>query len=269
MGEFMSSSSFRVATALGAATLVFSTPATAQANGWKTLTGYPNCVMQYGPKGNRINIRNKKQVGARINVDLPSKAVRQPKGRYRGTAVFNGGATFIADDAVISELFGGQFSSMNFSNPDFMRLMKSKSSVTFRIGRDTWGPYSLKGSSKVATDFMRCAGIALQPNSVAKGNGKTGVDPQRAVGRGVTREVEQMIDTAIYRDSRSWAFNRYSAGSVRDASITEVAGSSDFTVRAYYTYNRNRTGFVDVYFIRGKIDCLRFHDNRMNCKPAR
>lgn len=265
----MSSIEYRVAIALGAATLAFSTPAPAQANTWKTVTGYPNCVMQYGTGPGSINIRASKNNARNVNVGISIDSSRQRKGIYRGTAIFVGGTDFVSDEALISELFGKPVTSLNFSNPDFIRSIKSKSAVTFSIGNESWGPYSLKGSSKVATEFMQCAGISVQPASTSNGKGDGSYDHRRAIGKRIGSEGIQMIDTAIYRDSRTWAFNRYNAGSVRDAIITEAAGRYDYTVRAYYTYNNNRRGFVDVYFIRGKIDCLRFHDNQMTCKPAR
>ena len=258
----------RLAIALGTATLAFSAPGSAQANTWKTVTGYPNCVMQFGSGPGSIDLVAKKNNAQNVSVRVSIDSSRQRKSMYRGSATFNGATSFVADEAFISEVFGKPATSLSFSNPDFIRAMKSKSTVTFRIGSESWGPYSLKGSSKVAADFMQCAGIAVEPVLAAQGNNNSTYDHKRAIGKGLNSDAIQMIDTAIYRDSRTWMFNRYNAGTVRDATITEAVGRYDYTVRAYYTYNRNRRGFVDVYFINGKIDCLRFHDNPMVCKPA-
>jgi hypothetical protein len=84
-----------------------------------------------------------------------------------------------------------------------------------------------------------------------------------APDQALTRRLEAIVAA----DSIGWRSNRYLAGSMRNARVTEGNfASGTFSVRGDYTYNEDSSGWVIAKFVGGQLSCLQYHDIGATCR---
>ncbi len=88
---------------------------------------------------------------------------------------------------------------------------------------------------------------------------------------------DKLIDRIVQEDSRVWVVDRYIAGSTHNSHILEFTRSQDRVV-VYSDFRyvdslggnaRNNSiddGWVKTVFVKGKLDCLEYHDGFGVCK---
>jgi hypothetical protein len=77
----------------------------------------------------------------------------------------------------------------------------------------------------------------------------------------------QMLDRMVSEDSRSWAVNRYRAGSIRNVTIS--GSGSDGTIRANFDYaSGSESGWVEARVQNNKVSCVRYWDFPNQCRPV-
>lgn len=74
-----------------------------------------------------------------------------------------------------------------------------------------------------------------------------------------TTAQAQMVEGAVRQDSGAWAWNRYDTGSVTNVRIADRDGGTT-TLRAEYTYNGGRAGWVLAEVRNGQVECLGYWD---------
>lgn len=85
-------------------------------------------------------------------------------------------------------------------------------------------------------------------------------------GPTLTRRLDALVQT----DSRGWAFNRYSSGSMRNVKIVSGrAGSGTYVMRGEYTYNGGQAGWVMAEMNGQNLSCIQFWDAVMGCRGLR
>lgn len=85
-------------------------------------------------------------------------------------------------------------------------------------------------------------------------------------GAALTRKFDELVQI----DSRGWAFNRYSAGSMRNVKIVSgKAGSGTYVMRGEYTYNGNQSGWVMAEMNGQNLSCIQFWDSMIGCRGLR
>ena len=85
-------------------------------------------------------------------------------------------------------------------------------------------------------------------------------------GPALTRRLDGFVQT----DSRGWAFNRYDPSSIANVKIIEgSAGSGNFVMQGYYSYNGGSRGWVMAKMSGGKLECIQFWDSVIGCRGLR
>ncbi|ANU07770.1 hypothetical protein A6F65_01466 [Paraurantiacibacter namhicola] len=152
--------------------------------------------------------------------------------------------------------------------------LASGASYRVTIGGRVMGDFPLTGSAKAIEGLRQCAGLpggkatgsrtgVMNPNSSSRSAPPRMTQPETA-----STSTAKQIDRLIFRDSRRWMFNRYKAGGVHETTVTERVDGENYTIRAYYWYNGRQRGYVDVFVIDGRFDCMRYHDNPTVCVPV-
>ncbi|OLF71816.1 hypothetical protein AWH62_11820 [Maricaulis sp. W15] len=111
--------------------------------------------------------------------------------------------------------------------------------------------------------------IACAPTDaqVKPGQNQTAGTSQTAANDGA--QVAQLLNDVVARDSRSWLFNRYDNGSMRNARIlSHTPNSGDAVIQGDYTYNGGRGGWVRVTFTNNQVRCVTYHDFPGTCRPV-
>lgn len=174
---------------------------------------------------------------------------------YSGSAQFDDGSSYVASAADASTgIFGVKQYRWEFTDRSIIFDLIRKNSISLNLDGVIYGPYSLSGSRNPAIEFVDCAG--LRPEEVTASNAQYRL----------TSDHLQLIEEKLWQDSRGWILNRYIAGSIFQWEIREVSDVENFVARVYYKFNRNQTGFVDVNFVDGAVNCFRYHDRPFECK---
>ncbi|MDO8606151.1 MAG: hypothetical protein Q7R40_06425 [Phaeospirillum sp.] len=84
-------------------------------------------------------------------------------------------------------------------------------------------------------------------------------------------QAETILSKAVADDATNWAFNTYDSGSLTFAKVkSRHADNSMAVVRAYYTFNHGRKGWVEgTFYAGGGLQCITFHDKADTCRSAR
>ncbi|HEY5723924.1 MAG TPA: hypothetical protein VIT45_16565 [Allosphingosinicella sp.] len=87
-----------------------------------------------------------------------------------------------------------------------------------------------------------------------------------SAGAALTRRLDGFVQT----DSRGWAFNTYDSSSIANVKIIEgSAGTGNFVMQGYYTYNGGSRGWVMAKMSGGRLECIQFHDSVIGCRGLR
>lgn len=82
--------------------------------------------------------------------------------------------------------------------------------------------------------------------------------------------LTKRFDSFVQIDSRGWAFNRYSAGSLRNVKIVSgKVGAGTYVMRGEYTYNGGQTGWVMAEMNGQNLSCIQFWDGIIGCRGLR
>ncbi len=239
---------------------LFTIPTTAFARpmteGWKfTDINKDFCQMYASYGGANLKIARAKKSGSPIRIHLGGALPKMSARGYPGSVSFDNNKVRIADAAdATTDIFKQTLYRWEFSDLNILSDLKKRNSITVMLNGKSFGPFSLKGSGKVVQEFMDCAGLVVQPAKKSK--------PTYSF----TEENLKLFERALWKDSRSWVFNRYVPNSIFQTELRELSDPSNYTARVYYKYNRNRTGFVDIDMVDGKVNCMRYHDNQFTCK---
>ncbi|SNR47502.1 hypothetical protein SAMN04488009_2034 [Maribacter sedimenticola] len=84
------------------------------------------------------------------------------------------------------------------------------------------------------------------------------------------QNFNKLIDDLVYDQSKTWAFNKYTAGSISNvqASLKDSEGRPK-ELSAYYNFSGfsgNSKGSVRITFEKGLPKCIYFYDYPQNCK---
>jgi hypothetical protein len=66
---------------------------------------------------------------------------------------------------------------------------------------------------------------------------------------------------ALEQDAGSWAFNRLDSGSAGQIQKQTEYQPPEVVYRMPYTYNGGRQGWIEGFFLEGKLQSIRYHDN--------
>jgi hypothetical protein len=84
-----------------------------------------------------------------------------------------------------------------------------------------------------------------------------------------TQNFNRLIDDLVANQAKTWAFNRYNAGSISGVSVLSKDGQGRPTaLKANYSYTgfASSQGWVKITFANGLPDCMYFFDFPANCK---
>lgn len=150
-------------------------------------------------------------------------------------------------------------------------------------GRSRWewandnvfNPQGHKVALRVVTSQTRFVDYAEQERARAIEAEKARVAAAEAAARyaalpNASTALTRKFDELVQIDSRGWAFNRYSAGSMRNVKIVSgQAGSGTYVMRGEYTYNGNQTGSVMAEMNGQNLSCIQFWDSMIGCRGLR
>jgi len=122
-------------------------------------------------------------------------------------------------------------------------------------------------------ETQRQAALRAPPTPAAP-SGTSQAPGQRLVittaALGVT--LNELLDRIVYADSRTWHFNRYARGSMREAQYeTSNRNHTTFIARGNYSYSQGdgplQAGWARVWIRNGDFACIEFHDDPAICRP--
>ncbi|MCP5396084.1 MAG: hypothetical protein H6918_05020 [Sphingomonadaceae bacterium] len=94
--------------------------------------------------------------------------------------------------------------------------------------------------------------------------------PKQRMDEHIRRENAKVLaymDSVVLRDSRTWMFNRYKQGSMRNLQLFNASEDGrSFIARADYTFNKSVTGWVEFHFVNARLSCIEFWDS--SCRPV-
>lgn len=81
----------------------------------------------------------------------------------------------------------------------------------------------------------------------------------------------ELLDSIVSEDSRSWHYNRYLAGSVRNPEITRDSSGNVTRIVGSYDYRGFGgvfSGWVEARIQNGDLVCIRYHDYPDQCRAV-
>jgi len=84
--------------------------------------------------------------------------------------------------------------------------------------------------------------------------------------KGATAKYTPLLEEAVQLDSSYWLMNRYHAGSIDLVMAKSDAQSGATFVKAYFSYEDGREGWVGAIIKNGKVLCVAFWDDADICR---